>query len=147
MPSGNGLPKLLRRHETKVRFVVVGLWNTVFGYLAFVLLEALLRHSFSGLRLSYMIAMVLSTVVAVLNAFFFHRTFTFQSRVRGRAVLGELVRFSSTYLFTFILSLFLLPAFVEILGLSARVAGALVVIVCTVFSYLGHSRFSFRKSR
>jgi putative flippase GtrA len=145
MPPGTGPKDLLRKHETKFRFVLVGVWNTIFGYLAFVLLDALFSQWFSDRRLAYMVAMVLSNIVAVLNAFVFHKTLTFQSRVRGLAMLGELIRFSSTYLFTFLLSLFLLPAFVEILGLSTRIAAALVILVCTVISYLGHSRFSFRK--
>jgi putative flippase GtrA len=146
MPPGTGPKDLLRKHETKFRFVLVGVWNTIFGYLAFVLLDALFSQWFSDRRLAYMVAMVLSNIVAVLNAFVFHKTLTFQSRVRGLAMLGELMRFSSTYLFTFLLSLFLLPAFVEIFGLSTRIAAALVILVCTVISYLGHSRFSFRNT-
>ncbi len=137
---------LLGQQQRPLRFILVGVWNTIFGYAAFVLLDALFSRLLPGHPLSYMVALVVANVVAILNAFIFHRTFTFQSRVRGAAILGELVRFSSTYLFTFILSLFLLPAFVEILGFSARVAGALVLLVCMVVSYIGHSRFSFRKT-
>lgn len=146
MPPGTGPSALLRKHETKFRFVVVGAWNTIFGYLAFVLLDALFSRLLPARGFSYMIAAVLANIVAILNAFVFHKTFTFRSRVRGLAVLGELVRFSSTYLLTFILSLILLPAFIELLGLSTRVAAALVILLCTVVSYLGHSRFSFRKT-
>ncbi|MEW6668824.1 MAG: GtrA family protein [Thermodesulfobacteriota bacterium] len=146
MPPGTGPSSLLRKHETKFRFILVGAWNTIFGYLAFVLLDELLCGLFSNRRLAYMVAMVLANIIAILNAFFFHRTFTFQSRVSGLAVLGELIRFSSTYLFTFLLSLFLLPVFVELLRLSTKVAAALIILVCTVISYLGHSRYSFRKT-
>lgn len=134
----------VRKHETKFRFLLVGAWNTVFGYLAFILLEALLSRLFSNSPLSYMAAMVMANIIAILNAFVFHKYITFRSHIRGPALLAELLRFSSTYLFTFLLSLFLLPALIEFLGLSARFAGALVILICTVFSYIGHSRFSFR---
>lgn len=144
------MPELLRallgQQQRPLRFIVVGVWNTIFGYGVFVLLDALFSHLLSVRPLSYMVAMVVANVVAILNAFFFHRTFTFHSRVRGPAILGELLRFSSTYLFTFILSLILLPALVELFGLSARVAGAVILLICTVVSYIGHSRFTFRKT-
>ncbi|MBN1104988.1 MAG: GtrA family protein [Deltaproteobacteria bacterium] len=146
MLPGTHPSALFRKHERKLRFVLVGVWNTVFGYCVFLLLDSLFLHILSSRRLSYMIAMLLSYIVSVLNAFALHKFFTFRSRVRGLAVLGELARFSSTYLSVLFLSLVLLPALVEILGLSTRVAGAVVILVCTVTSYLGHSRFSFRNT-
>jgi putative flippase GtrA len=147
MPPVTGIYRLVRKHETKFRFILVGAWNTIFGYGAFLLLETLFSRLFPANPLSYMAAMVSSNVIAVLNAFLFHKYITFRSRVRDVAVFAEFIRFSSTYLLTFLLSLFLLPAFIEILGLSTRVAGALVILVCTIVSYIGHSRFSFRNRR
>lgn len=141
-----GVYNLLRKHDTKFRFVLIGAWNTIFGYFVFLLLDSLFSKVLSISWFSYMLSMVLANIVAIFNAFVFHKYITFQSRIRGLAILTELVRFSSTYLFTFLLSLFLLPALIEILGLSTRVAAALVILVCTVFSYIGHSRFSFRKT-
>lgn len=135
---------LLHKHDTKFRFLLVGAWNTIFGYMAFVLLNSLFSHWFSAGPLSYMLAMVLGNVVSILNAFIFHKYITFRSPTGGLAMVVELARFSSTYLFTFLLSLLLLPLFVEIVGFSTRTAGALVILACTVISYLGHSRFSFR---
>ena len=136
---------LLKRQRKEIRFVVVGLWNTVFGYLVFLLCVDIASRIFSFHRLAYMVGLVLGNVVAILNAFFFHKFITFRSEVRGFAILYELVKFSSAYVFTFFLSAFLLPFFVEILYLSIPIAGALVLLVCTFISYLGHSRFSFGK--
>lgn len=93
-----------------------------------------------------MSAMVLSNVLAVLNAFVSHKFFTFRSTVQGQAMFLELFRFSATYVLTFILSLFLLPFFVEIGNVSPKTGGALVICSCTLVSYLGHTRFSFQKN-
>lgn len=134
----------LIRQPRGVRFLLVGAWNTLFGYLIFLLLVEISSRIFSVYQLAYMAALVVANVMAILNAFFFHKHITFQSRTRGFAVLAELLKFSSTYLFTFLLSFFLLPVFVEFLHLSTPVAGALVLVVCTTISYFGHSRFSFR---
>lgn len=113
--------------------------------MVFLFLNEIFAILFQTRQISYMGAMIVGNIFAVLNAFITHKYLTFQSRVRGLAVLTELVRFSTTYLFSFVLGLFLLPAFVEILGIPVALAGALVILVCMVISYLGHSRFSFRK--
>jgi len=125
--------------------VLVGAWNTVCGYLIFVALDALFSRLTASRSAAYMAAMVLANPLAIANAFYFHKYVTFGSTVRGWAVVGELARFAATYAFTFALSLVLLPLLVEWGGLSPRLAGALITLICTAVSYLGHSRFSFRQ--
>ena len=132
-----------RKHATKIRFVVVGIWNTLFGYGIFIGIERLLTYVFEKRSTAYMTAMVLSNIFAIINAFIFHKRFTFQSQTRGIAVVSEFIRFSTTYVFTFFLSLILLPVFVEIFLVTPEIGGALVILICTVVSYVGHTKFSF----
>jgi putative flippase GtrA len=131
-------------HQTKWRFFLVGIWNTIFGYLAFVGLDILLTFLFPKRYLAYMSAAVLSNILAIINAFIFHKYITFKSQVRGKAIIIEFARFFSTYLFSMILGLILLPFFVEVLGIDPKISGALLIPVTVVVSYFGHSRFSFR---
>ena len=131
-------------HQTKVRFVLVGLWNTLFGYLVFVGLDYLFNLFFSPRYVAYMSAAVLSNILAIINAYIFHKHITFQSPVRGKGILIEFARFFSTYLFSTILGLILLPVSVEVLGVEPRISAALLIPVTTVISYIGHSRFSFK---
>jgi putative flippase GtrA len=65
--------------------------------------------------------------------------------VRGKAVIIEFFKFYSMYTVTNILGLMLLPFFVEVLKIDPKIAGALLIPVTTIISYLGHSRFSFRQ--
>ena len=139
-----GREPLWRRHQIKIRFLVVGAWNTVFGYVAFLILNEIFNRFLSPRYVAYMTASVLGNVLAVTNAFFFHKYFTFKSPEKGWAALREYVRFAGTYLFSFVLSLILLPIFVELAGMTPQLAAAAIILICTVFSYLGHSRFSFR---
>ena len=138
------LDHLWLNHQTKVRFVLVGLWNTLFGYLVFVGLDYLFNLYFSPRYVAYMSAAVLSNILAIINAYIFHKHITFQSTVRGKGILIEFARFFSTYLFTTILGLILLPVSVEALGIEPRISVALLIPVTTVISYIGHSRFSFK---
>lgn len=132
-------------HQTKWRFLLVGIWNTIFGYSAFVGLDILFTYLFPKRYLAYMSAAILSNILAIINAFIFHKYITFKSKVRGKAIIAEFVRFFSTYLFTMILGLILLPFFVEVMGIDPKISGALLIPVTVIISYFGHSRFSFRK--
>jgi putative flippase GtrA len=134
-------------HELKIRFVLVGVWNTIFGYLIFVAFDYLFELFFSPRYVAYMSAAVFSNVIAVTNAYFFHKHFTFQSKTRGRAAFREYLRFYLTYLFTFVLSLILLPIGVEILKFDPKVAAAIITLILTIVSYVSHNKFSFRRGR
>ena len=94
-----------------------------------------------------MSAMVLGQIIAVINAYIFHKYVTFKSAVKGKGIIIEFFRFSMTYGVTFCLSLVLLPFFVEIFHIPPKISGAFVILICTVVSYLGHSRFSFKLER
>jgi putative flippase GtrA len=136
--------RLWLNHPKKVRFVLVGLWNTIFGYLVFVALDYLFNFFFSPRYVAYMSAAVLSNILAIINAYIFHKHITFQSPVRGRGIFIEFARFFSTYLFSAIMGLILLPVFVEALGIEPKISAALLIPITTIISYIGHSRFSFR---
>jgi putative flippase GtrA len=130
-----------------VKFFLVGIWNTIFGYGLFCLFDTLFALLFSTRFVAYMCAMVLARILAVINAYIFHKYITFKSEAKGKAIIAEFFRFSTTYAVTFCLSLILLPSLVEIGHLDPKIAAASIIMACTVISYLGHSRFSFRFGR
>lgn len=132
------------KHNRKAKFGLVGFLNTLIGYGAFASLETLFSLIFPARYIAYMAAIVLANVIAILNAYIFHRYVTFKSRTKGKAFVSEFCRFCATYLFAFLLNLFVLPFFVEILNIRPKLAGALAIPVCIIVSYIGHSRFSFK---
>ena len=138
------LVDLLAKHRVKIKFVLVGIWNTIFGYSVFCLLDALFLNIFATRYIAYMSAMVLGQVIAIINAYIFHKYVTFKSRVRGREMIIEFFRFSMTYAVIFCLNLILLPIFVEIFHITPKISAAILILICTAISYLGHSRFSFK---
>lgn len=123
-------------HE-KVRFLLVGLVNTGFGYGVFAALVLT-----AGQLLHYLVVLLIAHVLGVLEAFVLHRWLTF--RVRGR-VLGDLMRFWGVYLVALLANIALLPVLVELIGLPVLVAQAVALLVLAVGSYVGHKRFSFRR--
>jgi len=133
------------RFGREVRFIAVGLWNTFLGYFIFLLFNAWLSRIFTVRAWAYMLATIISNILAVINAFIFHKNITFRSRAVGYEMVGEFFRFSLTYLFSFILSLLLMPVLVEICHIVPSVSALIVILVCTVVSYIGHVRFSFKQ--
>lgn len=138
------MSNLMTRHQVKAKFVLVGIWNGIFGYGIFCLLDTLFDWLFSTRSVAYMCAMVLAQILAVINAYIWHKYITFGSKAKGSPIIAEFFRFSMTYGVTFGLSVVLLPAFVEIGHIHPKIAAAIIILICTVISYLGHSRFSFR---
>jgi putative flippase GtrA len=125
----------LRRRE-QVLYLVVGGWNTVFGYGAWALLQYLL-----GDYLPYLVVLLLAWPINVLNAYLGYRYIVFRSR---GPVLKELPRFSLVYLVTLVVNLALLPVALKVLPFNIYVDQALFTGVVVVCSYLGHKYYSFR---
>lgn len=140
----SGLLALVRRllHDERFRFLLVGGVNTVFGYGLFVIFEVVLgKHVAVG----YLISLYLSWFIASILAFFLHRRFTF--RISGREhLVRDFLRFVSVSLISLAVNSIALPLLVEVGHLVPIFAQALIVIVTTAISYLGHKFFSFRRA-
>lgn len=121
----------------QVRYVVVGGWNTLFGYLVFAALQLTV-----GGDIGYMAVLVIAQFIGILNAYLCYRAFVF--RVTGNWWL-DLMRFSAVYWIVFGLNVIALPIMVAILGMNVLVAQALFLIVTIIASYFAHNHFSFRR--
>ena len=121
--------------DERVRFVVVGGWNTAFGYLAFVVLYALLHD-----RLNYLVIGALAHALSVTNAFVCHRMLVFRSRDPWFA---EFVRFNLAQAAVLACGLAGLWFLVSVLHVSPLIGQAIVTVLGVVLSYLAHRRFTF----
>lgn len=128
----------MSEREQQIRYLLVGGWNTAFGYGLFVLL-----HWWLGTSLHYVLLLLICQVAATLNAFVGYRYLVFQ--VRGTWLL-DLARFSLVYIGVYVANLLLLPLLVEVVGLDVLVAQAVIVFGTVVASFFAHRDFSFRRS-
>jgi putative flippase GtrA len=132
------------RNDTKVRFLVIGGWNTLFGYLVFWVLYEVFARLFATRYFAYTAAQIVGWVVSVTNAYLLHKFVTFRSSARGRAAIAEFFRFMQTYVAMFLLGLALLPFLVEVVGLDPRIAALVATAIGVVISYVGHRYRTFR---
>jgi putative flippase GtrA len=124
--------------DERVRFVITGGLNTLVGYGFFVLVQASIGHV-----VGYLASLVIAHLLASTIAFTVYRRFVF--KVHGHLV-RDFLRFQSVYVVPLLANLVLLPLVVELLGWNVYVAQAVVVLVSTLISYVGHKYFSFRRS-
>jgi putative flippase GtrA len=120
----------------KVRFVLVGLWNTGFGFLVF---GGFLSAFGEGL---YWLALVFSHIISSSLAFVLYRRWVF--RVTGFAVT-DFVRFHIVYLSSFALNAVLLVLFVTVGGVPPLLAQAICQVLVLLVNFLGHKYFSFAR--
>ena len=135
-----GLPvRFYFRRREQLLYLVVGGWNTVFGYGVWALLQTLL-----GDRLHYLVIVLIAWPIAVLNAYLGYRYLVFRSR---GSILRELPRFSLVYFVTLIVNLALLPIALNVLPFNIYGVQALLTVIVIICSYVSHKYFSFGAER
>ncbi len=127
--------ELLGRRREQGLYLVVGVWNTLFAYGVWALLQLQLHDD-----LPYPVILVLAWPFAVLNAYLCYRRFVFHSTGSMRR---EFPRFSLVYVATLIGALVALPFLLATLGLNIYVTQAGYTAAVVALSYLAHKFFSF----
>ena len=126
----------LWQDNRKLRFLIVGGWNTLFGYLCFYGLYLLAAN-----RVHYLIVTAVAHFINIIQAYVMHRWLVFRSDDK---VTKEFLRFNASYIGTFLFGLLAMFLLVEAAALSPPVAQAIVILMNVVLSYVLHSRVSFR---
>lgn len=119
----------------KRRFLIVGAYNTVFGYGAFVVVKETLPDN-----AHYLIVLFISFSISIIHAFVVQKYFVF--RTKGN-IFGELSRFISVNLSALALNSVILSVLVGFC-LNVLVAQAVSTLLTILLSYVGHRKFSFR---
>lgn len=119
----------------QLRYLMIGGWNTFFGYAFWAALQWLL-----GERVHYLVIVLIAWPIAVLNAYLGYRYLVFRSR---GPILRELPRFSVVYAATLIANLALLPIALGVLPLNIYLIQAVFTGAVVIASYVAHKYYSF----
>jgi putative flippase GtrA len=127
------------------RYLMVGMWNTVFGYSLYAVFTALLMPK---LRFGYILAAIFSNLISITVAYFGYKFFVFKTHGN---YLAEWFRCILVYGSGMLPGLVLLPLVVEGLHHEFQlersgpyIAGALVMGLTVIYTFFGHKHFSFR---
>jgi putative flippase GtrA len=127
------------------RYLMVGIWNTAFAYGTFVLFTALLDRYMPA---SYLAGALISSLLNITVSFLGYKWFVFKTTGN---YLREWTRCLMVYSGSIVFGLALLPPTVYVINYLTNqpraapyIAGALILGVQIILSFLGHKAFSFR---
>jgi len=127
------------------RYLMVGVWNTLFGYGMFALFTAVLTPI---VPYSYMWASFFSSLLNITVAFLGYKWFVFKTKGN---YLREWLRCVAVYGSGIATGLIALPVLVTLIRRNTHffsqapyIAGAILTAVTVVYSFVGHKRFSFK---
>lgn len=122
-----------------IRFGLIGVVNTAFGYGLFVALQLSL-----GRFVQYTIVQAISNLIAIVEAYWLQRWLVF--RHKGRWWAG-LVKFASVYAGAFFFSLGFVALLVEVFKVNVILAGGVTVVVQAFGTYGANKWFTFRQPK
>ena len=128
------------RHAEKLRFLVVGGWNTAFSVFVIWLLDRSIPYDPASI-LEKQAVLLVGWIISITHNFFTFKMLVF--RTQGNW-LREYARMYITYAATFVLQSLLVQAITQAFDCSIFWANLPTVFVVAVLSYLGHRHFTFR---
>jgi putative flippase GtrA len=140
--------------DERFRYLLVGGWNTVFGYGLFLLLLALLTDPLRALGSSpawplqwiardyYVVVGWIGWVFAVPQSTLTMKYLVFRSP--GHAV-PQIGKAYLVYVPTQVIGSVLLWLTVSVFGLTPQIGALATLVITTVASYIGHKYFTFRQ--
>ena len=129
---------LYHKHKQKIDYLLVGIWNTVVGYVSFIVLYYLI-----GVRVHYSIIFILSSIISITNAYIGYKIFVFKT---SGNYLKEYARFYLVYGSLAMGNLILLPVGVELFRLPPPIVQGGFTFLNVFLSFLGHKHFSFGRT-
>ena len=123
-------------HE-KLRFLLVGGFNTLLAYLLFASL-----YEIAGI--DYNLSLIIQYVITVNVSIFTMRYYVFRSKGN---IIKEFIKAWNVYIFMFFFNALMLNYFVRVLLLPPLLAQALYLTLSTIITFLLHKNLSFKKKQ
>ena len=118
----------------QIRYLVVGIWNTVVGYSLYTLWIFLLSQS------QYLLALVLSTIFAGIHSYYTQRKFVWKSKSE---IKSEISKFFVVFITQFALNFILLYVLVEHQGFNPILSQYALGIVIIISTYFVNKKWTF----
>ncbi len=129
-----------------LRYLLVGGWNTLFGYACFAIFTALLQPR---MAYGYVVAIVISNPLSITVSYLGYKWFVFKTKGN---YLREWSRCVLVYSGSMLISIIMLPIVVQSLRrltpldeAAPYLGGALIMACSVVYSFFGHKHYSFRR--
>lgn len=133
--------------DKRIKFIMVGGLNTFIGYgiNALVLFFAFglpLDTVSKATEIQAFISSVTGHVAGMINAYFWNKHFTFQNTEKSFSQITKFILISVSQL---AISYSLIMLLQNVIGFGIYPAQGITLIITTLFSYIGHNYFTFKK--
>ncbi|WP_257346786.1 GtrA family protein [Pseudalkalibacillus decolorationis] len=108
-----------------IRFIVVGIINTINYYITYLLLHEILE-------INYMVAHIIGFLISLIISFFLNSYFTF----KVRPTLSKFLQFPLTQLFNIAVSSFFVYLFVEHFRIDSTIAPILSIFITVPLTFI-----------
>ena len=119
----------------KIRFLLVGGFNTVFSFCLFAFMV-------SVLEISYKIAIVLGYIISTNVSIFTQRYYVFKSFGNLKQ---EYIKAWKVYITTMLLNYMFMYIAVDILNVNELISQAIFAIIIVIMTYIMHKYYTFKK--
>lgn len=121
----------------KVRFLLVGVLNTVLGF-------AIYYICFKILNINYSYSLSIAHIIGVINSYYWNKRWTFNVKQGSKKMI---FKFGLIYLCTFFINYGILTIFVEFFELNPLISQFFSLLITTVMSYVGQKYWSFKVTK
>jgi putative flippase GtrA len=119
-----------------IRFLLVGILNTVVGYSVYYICLVLLDFNYVG-------SLTIAHIIGVVHSYIWNNKWTFKVTSID---IKSIYRFCSVYLISFLVNLIILSLLVQLGGVNKLISQAVALFITTLISYFGHKYWSFNKN-
>lgn len=127
---------LYKKYEEIINYLIVGGMTTLVS----IGVYALFTKCF---HINYMIANVISWIISVLFAYITNRIFVFKSKSEN--IVLEIYQFFKYRIFSFLIEIFLMYVFVELINIDDMISKVIVQIIVIILNYVFSKLFVFKK--
>lgn len=121
----------------KLKYLIVGSINTIFGYAVGVATYQSLSQ-----QLSIWIIGAISNLLSIAFSFATYKVLVFKTKGRW---LQEYFRANLVYGVLALIGIMLLWLFVSVMGLSIWIAQGIIIVSTVALSYISHNAFTFKR--
>jgi putative flippase GtrA len=107
-----------------IKFILVGAFNTFFGYILYVI--------FIAMSLGYMSSYIVSYILSILVSYVLNSKFVFKVKLSKQKML----KFPLVYLFQFVLGIILLHTFVDLLNIDKFIAPLIIIVISIPLTFI-----------
>lgn len=119
-----------------IKFIFVGILNTIIGYGTYSLLVFL--------KINYIIANTISTIIGIICSYLLNKKITFNDT---KTTKNTPIKFISVYILSYIIGTINLTIIVNKCNANEYIAGFINLFITTFISWFGHKYFSFKERK